>query len=107
MLGSGDEVGGQPRWFAGRLDVGEAAQDLAEDGLNLHARDVGAQAEVRASATEGDVVVRRTTDVETRGVGKSVLITVGRAVVHDDLVACFDLLAPELDVAGGAAPHVD
>ena len=44
---------------AGQLHVGDALEHLLEDEPQLHAGQVGAEAEVVAAAAEGDVLVRR------------------------------------------------
>ena len=69
VLGAGDEVRCQPLGGAGGGDVGQPREELAEQRLDLDARDVRAEAEVRSAATEGDLVVRRGSDVEAVGLG--------------------------------------
>ena len=66
------------------------AQQLAQQRLDLDAGDVRAEAEVRSAAPEGDLVVRRASDVEAVGLSEGALVAVCGAVVHDDLVAGCD-----------------
>ena len=71
---------------AGQLHVGDAREQLLEHHLHLGAGQVGAEAEVRAAAAEGDVHRVRVVlaaDVEGVGVVEDVLVAVGRHVPHD------------------------
>ena len=52
------------RTGAGELDVVEPVEDLVEHDVDLHASEVRPEAEVRAAATERDVLVRAALDVE-------------------------------------------
>ena len=102
-----DEVGAQAADLAGDLDVVEAVEELLEHHVDLHAGEVGAEAEVRAAAAERDVLVRRARDVERERVVELLLVAVRRDVPEDDLVAVLDLLTAELVVdasrCGGSA----
>ncbi len=49
---------------AERLDVGDPRDQLLEQHVDLHAGELGAEAEVRTAAAEGDVRVRVAGDVE-------------------------------------------
>ena len=78
---------------------------------DLQLGEVGAEAEVRAAAAEGDVRVvrRRARDVEAERVGEHLLVEVGRHVPDDDLVAGPDRLRRAArrrgsPCAGSAAP---
>ena len=72
-------------------DVGHAVEQVLEHDPDLHAGQVGPEAEVRAAAPEGDVRVGVTADVEGVGVVEDVLVAVGRGVEEDDLVALGDV----------------
>ena len=65
-----------------------------------------AQAEVRASRTEGDVVVRPARHVEPVRVVEDLLVAVRADVPRDHLVAGLDRLPAELVVLGRRAPEV-
>ena len=85
-VGDGDalralhEVGVDPRRLAGELDVLEPAEQLLEDRADLHAGEVGAEAEVAAEA-EGEVAGRvLPADVEAERVGEDLVVAVGRRV---------------------------
>ena len=69
---------------------GRRRSELLEHHADLQAGEVGAEAEVRAAAAEGDVLVRRAPDVEAERVVEHVLVAVGRDVEDDDLVAFGD-----------------
>ena len=58
---------------AGELDVGETRQKLLEHHADLELGQVGAEAEVRATAAECDVLVGRARDVEQVRVVESTL----------------------------------
>src|SRR5690242_11388452 len=79
VLGAGDEVGCQPFGGTGGCDVGQAREQLAQERLNLDAGDVRTETEVRTTASEGDVLVRRASDVEAVGLGEGALVAVGGA----------------------------
>ena len=66
-----DEVRAQHLRRAGDLEVGQAREDLAEHHAHLAAREVGAEAVVRAGAAEADVLVRRARHVEAVGTGRT------------------------------------
>ena len=53
-------------------------QQLLEQHLQLHAGQLGTEAQVRAHPAEGDVVVRRAMDVEAVRIGELALVVVGR-----------------------------
>src|SRR5699024_9835369 len=92
------------------LRVAQAAQvrhdvgDGVEDQVDLQARQVGADAEVRAGAAAAQVRVRVTGDVELLRVGvEGLLVEVARGVEDADAVALLDLHPAQLGVAGGGA----
>ena len=85
MLDPTDEVRAQPVGLARELHVGETRGDLLEDELQLHAREVGAEAEVVAAAAERDLRVGVALDVEREGIVEHVLVAVRRDVPHHDL----------------------
>src|SRR3990172_9539276 len=74
VLDAVDEVGAQARDGAGRLDVGQAAQELLEHHVDLEAGEAGAEAEVRPAAAEGEMRVRVARGVEAFGVREHVLL---------------------------------
>ena len=92
------------RGFARALDAVEARDDLAEDLLELHAREVGAEAVVLAVA-ERHVVVGRAADVEALRLGEHVLVAVRRRIPEDQLRVLLDLLAADLALLGRGAPE--
>src|SRR5262245_33311903 len=102
-----DEVRAQQVGGAGDLEVGQAGEDLAEHHAHLAAREVGAEAVVRARAAEADVFVRGARHVEIAGVQEHALVAIAGVVPEHHLVAGPDLLAAELGVARGGAPEVD
>ena len=87
MLHAVDELRLQALHLAVLADVGQAVEEVLEHDPDLHAGQVGAQAEVGAAAAEGDVRVGVPADVEDVGMLEDVLVPVGRGVEEDDLVA--------------------
>ena len=76
-LGDGADVeAGHPLRGAGEAEVGEVRGEGPEDGSELPAGEVGAEAEVLAVA-EGDVRVGVAAHVEAVGVGELALVAVG------------------------------
>src|SRR6478735_9296556 len=63
VLEAVDEVGAEALHGAGELDVVEAVEHLVEHDVDLEARQVCTEAEVRAAAAERDVLVRGACDV--------------------------------------------
>src|SRR2546421_1119061 len=106
VLDAVDEVHVQPFDRAGQLHVGQDAAQFLEHAVDLVAREVGAEAEVRAATTEGDVVVRLAGDVEHMWGRELVGIAVGGRVPERDLVAVLDRNAADLGVTGRGAPEV-
>ena len=106
VLHAVDELRLQALHVAVLVDVGQAVEQVLEHHLDLHAGQVGPQAEVRAAAAEGDVGVGVPADVEDVGVLEDVLVAVGRGVEEDDLVALLDRRPAQLEVAGGGAAEV-
>ncbi len=82
------------------MDVGHPVEQVLEHDPDLHAGQVGAEAEVGSAAAEGDVGIGVAADVEGVGVVEDGLVAVGRDVEEDDLVVRLDRLAAELDVDG-------
>jgi len=89
------------------LEVRQAAEEFAEHHGDLAAREVRAQAVVRARAAEADVEVRRAAHVELEGALEHLLVAVPRRVPEHHLLAGRDLLAAQLGVARGGAAEVD
>ena len=79
-------------------DVGDLVGDLVEDQLDLHAGQVGADAEVRAVAAEAEVRVGVAQDVELEGMVEDSLVVVGRAVEQAGALALADRDAAEFGV---------
>ena len=52
------------------------------------------------------MVVWPTRNIEAMWVGEHFFVAVGRCVIHDDLVASFDLRATKLDIGCGGATEV-
>src|SRR5262249_56133664 len=71
-----EEVGPKARHGPGWLDVGQPAEDLLEDDLDLEAGEVGAETEGVAEA-EGGVVGRGGSHIEALGGGGDFLVAVG------------------------------
>lgn len=88
---------GEASRSAGEPEVAEVGREGPEDGAELPAGEVGAEAEVLAVA-EGDMGVRVAADIEAVGVGELALVSVGRGVPEDDGVAGVDVLALQLDI---------
>ena len=87
LFGPSHEVGVGPGRVAGELDVVEAAEQLLEDGADLDAGEMGAEAEVAAEA-EGEVARRvLRADVEAERVGEHLVVAVGRRVRQVEQVA--------------------
>src|SRR5262249_58297112 len=72
-----EEVGPKARHGPGWLDVGQPAEDLLEDDLDLEAGEGGAGAEGVAEA-EGEGVVRGGCHIEALGGGGDLLLPVVR-----------------------------
>src|SRR5439155_19196006 len=92
---------------AGHVDVRQTVEQLLEHHPDLAAREVGAEAEVRPSRPEADVIVRRPRHVEAVRVVPEPLVPVRGVVPENHLVARADLLPAHLDVARGGAAEVD
>ena len=100
------EVRAQPLRLSCQLDALHAGNELLEQDPELEAREVGAEAEVRAGAPEGGVLVGRPPDVEAVRVGELVRVAVRGGEPDDHLVAGRDRDAADLRVAGRRAPEV-
>ncbi len=87
-------------------DVGHPVEEAVEHDPDLHAGQVGPQAEVGTPATEGHVVVGGPPDVERVRIGEDRLVPVGRDVPEDDLVPFGDLLVADHHVGGGCPAEV-
>src|SRR3954453_20566184 len=74
VLDAVDERRAQLCRLAGDADVGEALEQLAEHHRDLAPREVRPEAEVRSRATEADVRVGRTTDVEVERIRERRLV---------------------------------
>ena len=59
------------------------------------------------AATEGDMFVRRASDIELICSLEHGAVSIGGAVIHDDLVAGFQFLLAELGIAGDCSTHID
>ena len=90
----------------GNLEVFHSHEHLTQDGVDLQAGEMLAEAHVRSTA-EGDVLIGRAGEVEVVGVGETGRIAVGGAEVHHHLVASGDGRVADAGVAGGRAAHVD
>ena len=93
MLDPVDERGLQRHRRTGRLDVGQAPEQLPEHHGDLPAGQVGAEAEVRTGTAEAHVVVRLAAHVEAQGIVEHRLVAVGREVEEAQLVAPTDIRA--------------
>src|SRR4051794_15865919 len=101
-----DEVRGEADDRPVELDPRQAAQELAEERVELEAGEVRAEALVRAMA-EGEVAVRLAGDVEAERIGELALVVVRGHVVDDDLVPGGDPPAAYLDVARRGPPEAE
>ena len=106
MLHPVDEVGPEALDLAVQVDVGHAVEQAVVHHADLHAGQVGAQAEVGAAAAEGHVVVGGPADVEPVGVGEHRLVPVGRDVPEHDLVPFGELLIADGHVGDGLAAEM-
>src|SRR6202030_1098765 len=102
-----DERRQQPRGLFGRDDIGYLAVQFLEHHPDLATSQVGAQAEVRTTATEADMRIGVAGYVEHPWVRKLRLVAIGRAVPQRGLVAGGHLGPVELDVMCEGASHVD
>src|SRR5579859_331740 len=105
-LGPGDEGGGEPLGRGRDLEGIHPCKDFLQDGVDLDAGEVLAQADMRAAA-EGDVLVGRAGEVECLGILELVRIAVGGAEIHHHLVAGGDGGVADGRVARRRAAHVD
>src|SRR5579875_4000150 len=87
------EVRAVARGLAGQLDRADAGRQLLQEDPDLEARQVHAQAVVRAAASERQLVCGVSPDVEAMGVRVVVGVAVGGRKPDDDLVAGRDPLA--------------
>ena len=78
--------------------VGQAAQHFVHADAGFQARDVGAQAMVRAGA-ESQVAVGLAADVELVRPLERFLVAVGRSPAHEHPLALADRLAADFGVA--------
>ena len=106
VLGPVDEVGLQPLHLAVETNVGDAVEQAVEHHHDLHAGQVGAEAEVGAATAERYVVVGRARDVEGVGIGEHGLVPVGRGMPEHDLVPLLECLPPEFGVGHHGAAEV-
>src|SRR5262249_24177537 len=106
VLDAVDEDHMQPLDGAGQLHVGQDAAQLIEHAVDLEPGEVGADAEVRTAATEGDVVVRTAVDVEDVGIRELVGVPVRSRVPERDFVSVLDGDTSDLGVPGGGAAEV-
>src|SRR5688572_19178555 len=90
---------------AGDLERVEPREQLLEHDAHLEPREVRAEAIVDA-LSEAEVRVRLAADVEAERLGEDALVAVRGHLPERHLVARADLLAAELDVAGGGAALV-
>ncbi len=74
MLDAVDETGQEPVRLRGSADAGHPLQQLAQDGRDLPAGQVRAEAEMRARCAEADVRVRCPADVEPARIGEDRLV---------------------------------
>ena len=81
-------------------------EELFEHDADLDAGQVGTEAEVRAAATEADMVVRRATDVEPHRIVEHRLVAIGREVVHDHRITCGDGDPGDLGVLRRGPPEL-
>ena len=87
-------------------DVGHPVEQVLEHHPDLHAGQVGPQAEVGTTGAEGHVGVGVAGDVEDLRVIEDGLVAVGRDVEEHHLGVGLDGLAAELEVLSGLAPEV-
>ena len=95
VLDTVDEVGPQALHLAVQADVGQPVEDAVEHHPDLHAGQVGPQAEVRPAAPEGHVVVGVRPMSKWSGSVEDGFVPVGRDVPEHDLVPLVDLLVAD------------
>src|SRR5215217_5588644 len=101
-----DEGGVQSIRLLGRDEVGQLPVEFFEGDGDLAAGEVGAEAEVCASATEADMRIRMAANVEPPRIGELRLVSVGRSIPERDLVTRSHCDAAQFDIARGRATHV-
>src|SRR5580692_12466571 len=74
VLQAVDKVGAQAFHRAGAFDRCDALHQFFEQDAHFHSREAGAEAEVRATAAKGYVLVGCATDIEGERVGKNLLV---------------------------------
>ena len=94
-----DEVRLQALDVAGHADVGEPVEQVLEHHDDLHAGQVGAQAEVGSAPAEGHMGVGFPADVESIGLLEYGLVPVGRDVEEDHLLPVLDRSAPPISTS--------
>ena len=94
-----DERRHQPVRFFGRGDVGNLTVQFLERHGDLAASQVGAEAEMRAAATEADVRIGMAPHIEGPRIGELGFVAVRRVVPQRNLVARSQFRAAELEVA--------
>src|SRR5690606_22908248 len=87
-----DEHRFDARGLAREFEAFEARQQLLHQYPHLHAREMLAEADVRAK-TEGDLLVLLAIGIEGEGVAEHILVAVGRYIVQHQPVAFADRLA--------------
>ena len=106
MADAGNEIRLEPlRWFR-QFEIAHAAEHLVEHAIDFHSGDVLAEADVR-TATERDVLVRETVQIQTARTFELTRIEIGGAEVAHHFVAGFDGLTMQLCIFRSGAAHVD
>ena len=95
----------KPLHRAGQLESVRAREQVAEDRLDLDAREVRAEAEVLAEA-EREVRVRAAVDAKRERIVEHVLVAVRRREVQRELIAGADRHAAHFAVLGRDAREV-
>ena len=86
MADAGNEIRLEPlRWFR-QFEIAHAAEHLVEHAIDFHSGDVLAEADVR-TATERDVLVRETVQIQTARTCELTRIEIGGAEVAHHFVA--------------------
>src|SRR5918997_4519079 len=98
-----EPTGAQAPGLLKLADVRHPIGDRLEDEVDLQASEVGAQAEVRAAATEAEMRVGAAGDVEALRLVEDLLVEVGRAVEQAQPLPGQDLLSPKDCVHLGGA----
>lgn len=87
MLDAGHDVRSQVGRWPQRLKRGNLAGELFEQNTELQASKARTQTEMRATASEGEVIVRAALDIKSERVFEHLLVPIRRYIPNADLLA--------------------